>query len=86
MPSTDLYLAVMPLVHVKTGLAEETLTLFPDKNFASEFFPEQVDDYINLFQLRANMYFVGGHVTGYEFHKEPTMDGRVIVRVTQNVR
>jgi hypothetical protein len=92
MPSNELFLAVLPLVHVTQnpvlgyGLTEETLTLFPDKNFATEFLPEEVDNYITAFKWRAEKYLVGGRVTGYEFHKDATEDGlRVIVRVVQNV-
>lgn len=67
------------------GATEQTLTLFPDKNFATEFFPDDVQVYIDMFEVRANKYLVGGHVTKYEFEKEPTEDGLVIVRVTQHV-
>jgi len=90
MATNELYLAVLPLVHVTLnqvlgyGLTEQTLTLFPDKNFATEFFPDDVDNYILIFQARADKYLVGGHVKGYTFTKEPTDDGRVIVRVTQH--
>jgi hypothetical protein len=93
MPKNNpLYLAVLPLVHVSNnpvlgyGLTEQTLTLFPDRNFATEFFPDEVDSYIDAFSWRANKYLVGGHSVGYEFVKEPTEDNRIIVKVTQNVR
>jgi hypothetical protein len=87
----DFYLAVLPLVHITPtqffgyGLTEQTLTLFPDKNFATEFFDSEVDTYIEIFKSRADKYLTGGHVTGYDFHKESTRDGRAIVRVTQHV-
>jgi hypothetical protein len=84
--STDLYLAVLPLVHTDTGMTEQTLTLFPHRSFATEFFPDEVEDYIGFFEIKASKYLVGDHVLGYEFHRERTDDGRVIVRVTQNVR
>ncbi len=64
----------------------QTLTLFPDRNFATEFFPDEVDSYIDAFMWRANKYLVGGHSVGYEFVKEPTENNRVIVKVTQNVQ
>ena len=89
--SNELFLAVLPLIHVSTtayfgyGLTEQTLTLFPDKKFATVFFPDEVDSYILAFESRAQKYLTGGHVTGYEFHKQPTEDGRVIVRVVQYV-
>jgi len=88
LPSIELYLAVLPLVHMglNFGLTEQTLTLFPSKDFATEFFPDEVDGYILTFERRANEHLVGGHVTGYAFTKEETEDGRVIVRVTQHVR
>lgn len=81
----DLYLAVLPLVHLDTGRTEQTLTLFPDKAFATEFFKDEVELYVNMFKSRANKYLVGGHVIAYEFHSETKQDGRVIVRVVQNV-
>jgi hypothetical protein len=81
----ELYLAVLPLVHLDTGLTEQTLTLFPDKSFATEFFKDEVELYINMFKSRAQKYLVGGHVVAYEFHQEPNGNGRVIVRVVQSV-
>jgi hypothetical protein len=86
----ELYLSVLPLVHIATGpfarqgLTEQTLTLFPDKNFATEFYPEQVDSYIELFRTSALTYLVGGKVTGYDFKKEFTPDGLVVVKVVQS--
>jgi hypothetical protein len=90
MPGNVFYLSVLPLVHVSQtavgyGLTEQTLTLFPDRNFATEFFPDEVETYIDAFKWRAEKYLVGGHVIGYEFSQEPTDDGRVLVRVIQNV-
>jgi hypothetical protein len=91
MPTVELYLAVLPLVHISDmpytafGTTEQTITLFPSRAFATEFFKDEVDGYINTFRLRAEKYLVGGHSKGFEFHKEDTDDGRVIVRVTQNV-
>ena len=90
MPSNDLYLSILPLIHVSMnqalgfGLTEQTLTLFPDRNFATEFFADEVDGYIETFQNRVK-YLTGGHVTAWEVHKEPTDDGRVVVRVIQHV-
>jgi len=89
--SNHLYLAVLPLIHVSTnqvfgfGLTEQTLTLFPDRNLATEFFQDEVESYILTFKNRANKYLTGGHVTGYEVTTEPTEDGRVVVKVTQHV-
>jgi hypothetical protein len=81
----ELYLVVLPLVHVSSGLTEQTLTLLPSKDLATEFHPNEVNQYLEMFRDRANKYLIGGHVVGYEFHQETTDDGRVIVRVVQNV-
>ena len=66
LPSIELYLAVLPMVHmgVNFGLTEQILTLFPSRAFATEFFPDEVDAYILTFERRANEHLVGGHVTG----------------------
>jgi hypothetical protein len=88
--SNTLYLAVLPLIHVSLnqqfgfGLTEETLTLFPDRNFATEFFADEVDGYVTTFENRIK-FMTGGHVKSWEVHKEPIGNGRVIVRVVQNV-
>ncbi|HWF03162.1 MAG TPA: hypothetical protein VHA06_05715, partial [Candidatus Angelobacter sp.] len=76
MPTTktsknELYLMVLPLVHLDTGLTEQTMTLFPDKAFATEFFEDEVDLYVSMFKSRANKYLIGGHVLAYEFYPEP---------------
>jgi len=86
MARNELYLAVLPLIHMggEFGKTEQTLTLFPDRNFATEFFPDEVDGYIATFKHRISL-LIGGHVTGYEIQKENTDDGRVIVRIVQNV-
>ena len=82
-----LYLAVIPLVHLNTGLTEQTLTLFPDQQFATLFSPEEVDTYLNFFQHRAEEYLKGGGVTSYEFTKEPVVGTRFIrVLVVQHVQ
>ena len=83
----ELYFAVFPQISLSPtsfGKTEQVLTLMPDKNFATEFFPDEVDSFIQVFRNRMN-HLVGGHVTGYEFNQESTKDGRVLVRVTQNV-
>lgn len=87
MPSNELYLAVLPLIHLSDiafGRTEQALTLFPDRNFATEFSQDEVEGYILTFKNRINL-LTGGHVTGYEIHPEKTDEGRVIVRVIQNV-
>lgn len=91
MSSTnELYLCVLPLIHVSVnqalgfGLTEQVLTLMPERNFATEFFPDEVDGYIDVFKNREK-YLTGGHVTGWDLRKEVIEGGRVIVRVTQHV-
>jgi hypothetical protein len=82
-----LYFAVFPQIVVSGtsfGRTEEILTLVPDKNFASAFFPNEVDTYIQVFNNRQS-YLVGGHVTGYEIAKEPASGGRFYIRATQHV-
>jgi hypothetical protein len=82
-----LYFAVLPQIAVSGtsfGRTEQVLTLVPDKNFASAFFPEEVDTYIQVFRNRLS-HLVGGHVTGYEIEKETASGGRLYVRATQNV-
>jgi hypothetical protein len=82
-----LYFAVLPQIVVSGtsfGRTEQVLTLVPDKNFASAFFNEEVDTYIQVFNNRQS-YFTGGRVTGYDVSKEPASDGRFYVRATQHV-
>lgn len=98
MPVNELYLAVLPLMRMPTtmnalavranvirhGAVEQVLTLFPDKSFATQFYPDEVEFYVVTF-TSSELYLTGGHVLGYEVFKEPTEDGRVIVRVVQHV-
>jgi hypothetical protein len=82
-----LYFAVLPQITVSGpsfGTTAQVLTLVPDKNFASAFFPSEVETFIQVFKNRET-YLVGGHVTGYEIEKEPAAGGRVYVRATQHV-
>lgn len=91
MEPNELYLVVLPLIHISVnptfgfGMTEQTLTLMPSREFATQFFPDEVDGYIATFENRANQYLTGGHVKGYEVKKEPTDDGRWVVKVIQNV-
>jgi hypothetical protein len=80
----ELYLSVLPIIHVSSGLTEETLTLYPDRKFATEFFPDGVERYVATFRNRIK-YLVGGHSKGYDIYPEDMEDGRVVVRVVQNV-
>ena len=85
--TNDLYLVVLPLIHLGQrdfGLTEETLTLLPDKNFATEFFPNEVEGYVSTFKNRIQ-YLIGGHSKNYEVFPERTASGRIIVRVVQYV-
>ena len=79
MPSVpsddDLYLAVLPLVHYSRHFAgeryEEVMTLVPDRNFATEVRPDEVDKYIETFRNAAEEKF-GGPVRRYaEVHGGP---------------
>ncbi len=83
----ELYLAVLPLMRMfdSTQPVEEYLTFFPDKNFATNFFPDEVERTILLLKRRLQN-LTGGHVIGYDIEQEPTEDGRFIIKVTQNVR
>ena len=85
MEGNELYLTVLPIIHISTGLTEQILTLHPDRNFATEFFPDEVENYANLFRSRASAYLIGGHVTRYDVAPEPLANGRVIVHVVQYV-
>lgn len=80
----ELYLTVLPVIHLNSGATEQILTLTADKNNASEFFPDEVDTYIGFFKNRIQ-YLVGGHVKGYTLTPEQTARGLVVVRVTQHV-
>jgi hypothetical protein len=92
MPSNELYLTALPLVRVPVpgvvrvhGLVEQFITLFPDRNFATEFYEDEVQFYIDAFKASIPA-LTGGHSKAFEFTKEPTVDGeRVIVRVVQHV-
>ncbi len=89
MTSTNvLYLAVLPMIHLgmnQYGLTEQVITMLPDRQQATEFFADEVHDYISIVDRRLK-YLVGGHVTGYEFDaSETTPQGRVVVKVTQHV-
>lgn len=89
MMTNELYLVTLPLIHITVsptgfGMTEQVLTLMPDRNFATNFFPDEVDSYIATFMNRQNL-LRGGHVRGYRLTKEDTDDGRVIVKVTQDV-
>jgi hypothetical protein len=63
---------------------EQVLTLFPDRNFATEFYPDEVEGYIKIFMQMARS-LTGGHVSHYELIQQPTDDGRVVVMVEQHV-
>jgi hypothetical protein len=87
----ELYLTVLPAIHLTPnsifgfGLTEQVLTLTPSEDFATVFFPDEVDGYIATFDNRANRYLTGGHVIKFECRKVVKHDGRVIVKVLQYV-
>ncbi len=88
--SNELYLVVQPLIHLSNvpyigfGLVEQVLTLLPTKEFATEFFEDEVDGYVTTFQNR-QQHITGGHVTGWDLQKIKMDNGRFIVKVTQHV-
>jgi hypothetical protein len=75
--SNELYLTVLPLVHFSRFFAgehsEQVMTLLPDRNFATEFFPDEVDNYIKSFQAATDAKFTGGHVKGYQISLPRTL-------------
>jgi hypothetical protein len=82
--SNELYLVVLPTISLANGKVEQILTLLPEKNFATVFFRDEVEQFVRMFKSREE-FLVGGHVKSYDFEQEETESGRVIVRVTQNV-
>ncbi len=82
-----LYLAVIPLVHLRDGATEQALTLFPDQKFATLFTEGDVDTYLKFFKTRAETFLTGDTIISYEFEKEPVAGTQFIrVLVTQHVR
>jgi len=94
MPSNELYLAILPLIRVPSrqlgiagvtsGSISEFITLFPTREFATSFYPEELTLYLDTFKASLR-YLTGGHVTGYELTPQETGDGRLIVKVVQIV-
>ena len=83
------YLAILPLIHMgrtNFGKTEEALTLFPSREFATEFFPDEVRGYVAAVESSAKKFMRGFHVAGYDVQILPTEDGRVVVRVVQHVQ
>jgi hypothetical protein len=63
-------------------MARKVMTLVPDRNFAAEFNPGEVDNYIQTFRNAAEPKF-GEHGRKYNDAKWETSEGRVYVLVTQ---
>jgi len=85
--TNTLYLAVMPMIHLAAnqyGLTEQVITLVPNRESATEFFDDEVQDYLNIFDRRTQ-YLTGGHVSKYSYEQVKTDDGRVVVKVYQHV-
>jgi hypothetical protein len=82
--TNELYVVVLPMISVDTGKAEEVMTLMGEKSLATEFFPDQVEDYEGVFRKMTSK-LTGGHVKGYEISQEETESGRVVIKVRQNV-
>jgi hypothetical protein len=83
----ELYLCALPLMRIfdSPQPIEEFLTLYPDKNFATNFFPDEMTRTMDLLKRRL-LNMAGGHVIGYDVEQEPTEDGRFIIKVIQHVR
>jgi hypothetical protein len=87
MQINTLYLAVIPLVHMDTGLTEQALTLFPDPKFATLFAPEEVENFTSFFKRRAESYLKGDNVLSYQFQTEGVAGtGKLRVVVIQHVQ
>jgi len=88
MHDNELYLVVLPLVHlgpVNSGLAEQVITLLPERSFATVFTRDEVERFVTTFKRGAHQYLQGGRVVGYSFTVEPVEGDRVLVKVVQNV-
>jgi hypothetical protein len=64
---------------------EQVLTLYGERNLATEFFPDEVQAYVDALEATLPS-LTGGHVIDYQTFQDPTNDGRVVVRVVQRVR
>ncbi len=85
--TNTLYMTILPMIQVDgqaIGLTTQVLTLTPDLNFATRFFPDEVDNYALMFTHRTR-YLTGGHVKEYVLSKVRQTDGRIIVQVDQHV-
>ena len=83
----DLFLAVLPLGHYSRHFAgvtyEEVMTLLPERNFATEFKPHEVDQYVRTFrEANENLQF-GQPVRRYSYAKYQAENGRMFVVVNQ---
>jgi hypothetical protein len=87
MPRNELYLCVLPIIHLTEtfGLTEQVLTLLPGREMATEFYRDEADSYVATFRNRANKYLTGGHVKSYDVVIEDIGESRVVVKVVQNV-
>lgn len=76
--TNTLYLAVLPFIHISSapftsvGQTEQVLTVFPDRDWATKFFADEVDGYMKMFKSRAEKFPSGGHVLGDDLHPIPT--------------
>jgi hypothetical protein len=93
MAENVLYLAVLPFLAIpKYGPWEimvpdgqQIMTLVPDKTWATMFFPDEVDRYLNWWKGYAERGLTSAHVHGYDYLKENAPNGRVLVKVVQRV-
>src|SRR3989442_15967263 len=82
--NNTLYLVILPLIHLNSGLTEETLTLLPDRNFATEFFEDEVERFIVMFKDRTK-YLTGGDVIDFKVDPEQIGNNPGIVCGVKNV-
>jgi hypothetical protein len=88
MKSNVLYLVVLPVIHLSSGLTEQVLTLLPNKEQGTTFLEAQLNDFSSMFLTRANKYLTGDVVTRYECIAEPVpgAENEYLIRVIQHVR
>jgi hypothetical protein len=82
----ELFVTILPIIQLggEFGRTEQVLTLFPRKDLATKFFPDEVAGYLATLKNRLT-YLTGGHVQGYDIHEDRTADGFVVLRVVQRV-
>lgn len=80
-----LYLAVLPIIHLSSGLTEQVLTLFANREQGTLFLESQLNEFTNFFMSRAK-HLTGDVVISYECFGERVDDEYFLVKVIQHVR